>query len=205
MNRLAFSIAAGVIFVGFLVWLFIISIKPLPGQAALQESRNHVPEGSKVEYKFNPPTSGDHYPSWIKKGFYDEPRLDGNLVHSMEHGYVIIWYNCEKKVNVKLNLIGDVYAQVQMTEGTEGTPSAKLSDLPKAFSDGSCDSTKSQIRSIIQKSDHKVIAMPRINLDSPVVLTAWGRMEKLDSLNEDKIKAFINAFRDNGPEKTNEP
>ena len=47
--------------------------------------------------------------------------------------------------------------------------------------------------------------MPRVGLDSRVGLTAWGRMEKLSSLDQNKIKAFIEAFRDNGPEQTNEP
>lgn len=198
-----------VIFLAFLVWLFMISTKPLPGIEALQNSRNHIPEGSKTDFKFNPPTSGDHYPSWISKGFYDEPRHDGNLVHSMEHGYIIIWYDCEKKsmgYGVG-SIVGTAFAQsVPMTGGSEGTPSAKLSDMPKQFSDGSCDTTKNQIKTILNKFGmHKLIAMPRAGMDYPIILTAWGREEKLNLLDEGKIKEFIGAFRDNGPEKTNEP
>jgi len=50
-------------------------------------------------YNTNPPTSGRHYPDTLKAGFYDEgstnyPHPEGYLVHNLEHGYIIFWYNC---------------------------------------------------------------------------------------------------------------
>lgn len=202
-----------------LVWAYQASTKPLPGVAELQDDRTHVSEGSKVNYKFNPPTSGAHYPSWITKGFYLEPRPDGNLVHSLEHGYIIIWYDCEQNSKLKapasrpdeqsskLNLIQEVFAQgIQMTRGSEGSPSAKLKDLPKSFSDGSCDLLENSLKDILSKfGSHKLIAVPRVGMDSTLVLTAWGRMEKLTRVDQEKIKEFISSYRDNGPEQTNEP
>ena len=201
--------------IGLLVWLFTASTKPLPGEEAKQEGRDHVSEGSTVTYNFNPPTGGDHYASWIIKGFYNESRHDGNIVHSMEHGYIIFWYDCEKQLTVNsLQLIGNVYAHdeatgsaqpVGMTAGSEGTVHIKLADMPKAFSDGSCDTLKNQIKGYIGGDNHKLIAMPRVAMDKPLILTAWGRMLKLDSFDEPKIKEFVGAFRDNGPEHTVEP
>lgn len=59
---------------------------------------SHVPEGSDPNpYNSNPPTSGIHYPEDLKAGFYTENSYDypeGYLVHNLEHGYVIFWYNC---------------------------------------------------------------------------------------------------------------
>jgi hypothetical protein len=209
VNRKLIIIAASILIVaGLLAWLFKESTKPLPGQYLMQDGRDHKDEGSKIDYKFNPPTSGDHYASWISKGFYDEPRSDGNLVHSEEHGYIIIWYDCEKQATSYIpQLVGDVYAQAKtMTAGSEGSPSAKLSDMPKAFSDGSCDSLKQQIKDAINKfGPHKLIGVPRMGMDSRLVLTAWGRSENLGSFNEGKIKEFIDSFRDTGPERTVEP
>jgi hypothetical protein len=227
MKKIILIIAALVASLIFLIWLFIASNKPLPGISELQDGRNHIPEGSKTNYKFNPPTAGDHYPSWITKGFYDEPRPDGNLVHSLEHGYIVLWYDCENKVqsaegvvpsrlftyhfslknfSSQALLITSIHAQTMgMTTGSEGSPSAKLSDLPKAFSDGSCDNLKNQIKSILNQDQHKLIAVPRVGLDAPLILTAWGRAEKLTSVDTRKIKDFISAFRDNGPEHTDEP
>ncbi len=199
-------ILAVFIFVVILFWLYIESTKPLPGIRAMQDGRNHIDEGSKTSYKFNPPTSGDHYPSWIAKGVYTEPRSDGNLVHSMEHGYIIFWYDCDQKLTANSWQLADtVYAQQAMTAGAEGTPSAMLKDMPKAFSNGSCDNLKTKLKALYEKFGmHKLIVMPRVGMDSPLILTAWGRMEKLKIVDEGKIKAFINAFRDAGPEQTSE-
>lgn len=63
---------------------------------------NHFEEGADPgPYNSNPPTSGPHYASSMPAGFYDEtspetdrPYPEGYLVHRLEHGYVIFWYNC---------------------------------------------------------------------------------------------------------------
>ena len=45
-------------------------------------------------YNSDPPTSGPHYTQPAKADFYDEALPDEQPVHDLEHGYVIIWYNC---------------------------------------------------------------------------------------------------------------
>lgn len=214
-------ILAVLITLGVLVWAFIESTKPLPGVAELQPGRDHLPEGQPTPYKFNPPTSGNHYASWITKGFYDTPRADGYVVHSQEHGYIIFWYDCEKKLSeglipaafaadapastVSANPFTDLVNRT-MTGGSEGSPSASLTDLPAQFRDGSCESFKNQLKQLYNDfGQHKLIFMPRQGMDSPLILTAWGRAAKFTSLDKSKIKEFVNAFRDNGPEQTNEP
>ena len=57
------------------------------------EGRAHVDEGTPVEYDTRPPTSGPHYGRWADPGYYAEPVPAGNLVHSLEHGYVVIYYD----------------------------------------------------------------------------------------------------------------
>ncbi len=213
MNKWIIIGAAIFLFIALLVWLFIESSKPIPGIPVLQDGRKHLAESEKIDYKFNPPTSGDHYPSWITKGFYDTPRMDGNLVHSQEHGYIIFWYDCEKKVQSLLDFVKTVYGQessnsanIQMTSGSEGSASASLSQLPKSFSDGSCDGLKNQLKELYNKfGHHKLIVTPRERMDHVVILTAWGKMLKLNSLDQNQIKEFIDAYRDGGPEATNEP
>lgn len=206
-KKIGLILVAVALFAAILAWLFIESTKPLPGIKILQDGRNHIDGGTKTNYKSNPPTSGDHYTSWILKGVYTEPRADGNLVHSLEHGYIIMWYDCEVKLAASsLQFAETVYAQqTTMAEGQQGTPSAMLKDMPKSFSDGSCNNLKNKLESLYKKFGmHKLIVMPRAGMDSPIILTAWGRMEKLKSVDEGKIKEFINAFRDAGPESTSE-
>lgn len=65
----------------------------LMGQEIKEEGRNHVPEGTQITYNSNPPSSGSHYGITQHAGVYDKPPADGYLVHSLEHGAVILWYN----------------------------------------------------------------------------------------------------------------
>ena len=60
-------------------------------------SGKHVPEGQKVLYQDAPPTFGEHYPAPdpMERKLYtadDRPPLEV-LVHNLEHGYTILWYD----------------------------------------------------------------------------------------------------------------
>ncbi|MBS4015781.1 MAG: DUF3105 domain-containing protein, partial [Candidatus Latescibacteria bacterium] len=61
----------------------------------------HVEVGEPLTYPSNPPAGGRHYAQSLPAGFYDEDNLpnlpgdlEGYIVHSLEHGYIIFWYNC---------------------------------------------------------------------------------------------------------------
>jgi hypothetical protein len=70
---------------------------PPPGQSKPDLGREHVSQEkiAAFAYNSNPPTSGPHDPDWIKSGVYIEPQNEGKLIHSLEHGYVVISYNCQ--------------------------------------------------------------------------------------------------------------
>lgn len=60
-------------------------------------NQNHIEEGSATSYTTAPPTFGSHYPSpaAMDRKFYapaDRPEL-GTLVHNLEHGYTVLWYD----------------------------------------------------------------------------------------------------------------
>lgn len=83
--------------IGFLFWG---ATRPPAGEEMpAMADASHVPEGSDPgPYSSDPPSSGRHYPSELEAGFYEEnvyPYPAGYLVHNLEHGYVIIWYNCD--------------------------------------------------------------------------------------------------------------
>ena len=58
------------------------------------EGRTHIPCTSPATYLTEPPSSGNHYPIWANFQTYTTPVPWGNLVHSLEHGAVVIVYNC---------------------------------------------------------------------------------------------------------------
>lgn len=60
---------------------------------------NHVATGTKITYKDAPPAFGQHWPNYLTgseiRNFYspaDRPELE-RVVHSLEHGHTLIWYD----------------------------------------------------------------------------------------------------------------
>lgn len=83
--------------IGLMVWQ---GVKPAAGDSVpIMKSDPHLPTDSDPgQYNSDPPTSGLHYASEAEAGFYDENIYTypaGYLVHNLEHGYVIISYNCD--------------------------------------------------------------------------------------------------------------
>lgn len=84
---------------GYFGWLIL---RPQVGEPVPILSSGHVSEGEPLNATgADPPTSGDHYASPLPAQFYHEtdlaslpPNPDGYLIHNLEHGYVIFWYNC---------------------------------------------------------------------------------------------------------------
>ena len=69
------------------------------------EGRDHVSDGTKVEYRTNPPSSGSHYAKAAEWGVYDKPISDGQLIHNLEHGGVWISYKPSMPATPKEKLI----------------------------------------------------------------------------------------------------
>lgn len=55
--------------------------------------RDHVSPGTDLSFDRVPPTSGTHYTSTVQAGFYEETQPLGALVHSLEHGAVVVYYD----------------------------------------------------------------------------------------------------------------
>jgi len=57
------------------------------------EGRSHVP-AAEAQYSVNPPAGGNHDAVPSPAGFYDLANApsDAHLVHSLEHGFVVVWY-----------------------------------------------------------------------------------------------------------------
>ena len=64
------------------------------GESVPDEGRTHVAEGSAIVYQSNPPASGPHYPSPENWGIYSKTIVPGYWVHNLEHGGVVVLYDC---------------------------------------------------------------------------------------------------------------
>jgi hypothetical protein len=72
----------------------MVAIRPAEGLGTPMpdEGNTHVGDGEPITYKNYPPTSGTHYNSPSDAGFYDTAVPEGNFVHSLEHGYIVLYY-----------------------------------------------------------------------------------------------------------------
>ena len=90
-----------VVLLGFIFWTVV---RPAAGEdvPVMANAGDHVAIGANPgPFNSDPPTSGRHYGDEYEAGFYEEsgPEAqfeypEGFLVHNLEHGYVIFWYNC---------------------------------------------------------------------------------------------------------------
>ncbi len=69
------------------------------GESALARVRNmasagggHLNPGQTQVYESRIPTSGIHDRRWVKPGMYDTPQRPTQLVHAVEHGNIVIYY-----------------------------------------------------------------------------------------------------------------
>jgi hypothetical protein len=64
------------------------------GVLQTNEGQKHVPEGTPIQYVNNPPSSGDHFPSPKPWGVYEQTIAPGYWVHNLEHGGIVVLYDC---------------------------------------------------------------------------------------------------------------
>lgn len=64
-----------------------------PGELLPDEGNQHVPESTSPRYRTDPPTSGPHYDDPAPPGFYENPPRPGAVVHSLEHGNIVIYFD----------------------------------------------------------------------------------------------------------------
>ncbi|MCX6751211.1 MAG: DUF3105 domain-containing protein [Candidatus Nomurabacteria bacterium] len=83
--------------------------KPMMGEKIPDMGGEHVARGATHSaYNSNPPTSGPHWADVAGPGIKDEPIPDELVLHSMEHGAVVIWYK-EGLEQSRVNRIKEVF------------------------------------------------------------------------------------------------
>lgn len=220
-------VVAAVGILGILIYKANEPPKPLPGTAVKDLGRDHVSDIYGVKYASNPPTSGPHFVIWAKRGVYDRVLSDGYLIHSLEHGYIVMSYNCEK-LPKPVSLISQAYAHedddvsdngekksfeplmhMELPEDgsvaafTPTDPPAVEVALPESFSSASCKDLVKNLSTFLDSHD-RIVIVPRVDMDTPIALTAWGRIQKFDAFDREKMNEFIEAFHNKGPEQTME-
>jgi hypothetical protein len=79
------------------------TVTPVPN-----EGWSHVPEGTAVNYRANPPASGPHYPVWARYQEHTSAVARPYWVHDLEHGAIVFAYRPDAPAAV-VSALRDAY------------------------------------------------------------------------------------------------
>ena len=87
---------------------------PPVGQAIDEMPHTHVQPPSQITYNHSPPTSGCHYnlgygSAPVQSGAYNQVIAPEYWVHNLEHGYVVVLYNCPSGCTTQFQQLRDWY------------------------------------------------------------------------------------------------
>jgi hypothetical protein len=145
---------------------------PAPlGQSQPDMGNLHIPVGANQRYAYCPPASGPHYNNPgvdgpIPAKYYgpDEGIRPQNWIHNLEHGAVVVLYNCT------------------MINCSDTATMAALQALPVGFpSSPVCGIKAGVLAPVVARFD----TMPK-----PYVALVWNRLLYMDTLDRDAITKF---------------
>jgi len=131
----------------------------------------HELECSELSFTTNPPSGGNHYATWAAFQVYDTPVRPGFLVHALEHGAVVFWYNCPEGC-------GDEVDEVE----------AFIASLPV---DPLCASAT---------ADRRAVLVPYPELGSRWAASAWGFALTADCFDAAEFETFYGDHVGRAPE-----
>jgi hypothetical protein len=152
------------------------SATPLPngspgplGQAQPDMGNLHIPVGTSQHYAYCPPASGSHYFATdegpIPAKYYgpDEGTRPEGWIHNLEHGAIVILYNC------KMGACDD-------------TTLAALQAIPQGFPDSPiCGIKAGVLAPVIARFD---------DMPAPFAALVWDRLLYMNTLDVNEIKQF---------------
>ncbi|MFN8467901.1 MAG: DUF3105 domain-containing protein [Caldilineaceae bacterium] len=170
---IAGAAALFLLLVGLAVYSNIRQVIPIDGQESFNTQGNeHISNDTPNTFAYNstPPTSGPHYGSLAPWGVYSEPQSYEYLVHNLEDGGVVIYYQCPDGCADTVTALEKVVQPY-----LNGNRHVVLAPNDPSWVDASW------------QSQHK-------DMGALIALTAWGNLFKLDAVDEDRIRAFIDKY-----------
>jgi hypothetical protein len=144
----------------------VSSIETHPDEGAL-----HIACVDPTSYMTNPPSSGNHYSCWAAYQTYTAPIPWGNLVHSLEHGAIVMTYNCP--------------------DGCAADVAAMQAFIDRQPLDSNCGTTLGK---------NRLILMPDPDLDVRFAASAWDWTLKANCFDPAAYQRFYDDHYDHGRE-----
>jgi hypothetical protein len=126
--------------------------------------RTHIPAGQSYSYNSNPPTSGPHTSATATPGVHEEPVPKETAVHNLEHGQVVVWYNCNAPQPLNTDACNTL-----------------IQSLAAGVSDAN-------------NRGKRVVMTPYPAMDHRIALTAWQFLDAFDEFDAEHVRTFIDTF-----------
>lgn len=163
------------VLVGAVIYLNIQSTLPVGEEETLPTLGNtHIAQGSAspIAYNSTPPTSGPHYPGLAPWAVYQEPIRYEQLVHNMEDGGVVVYYQCPDGCPELVDqLDGLIRPYVESGRHVVMLPN----DPTWMGSEGS-------------------VTPLHQDMGARIALTAWQKIDKFDEFDAERIRSFIERY-----------
>ena len=177
--RIGLWVALAVAIAAIAGFFLFRSSQTMPGRSVAILGNAHINKGDQhAAYNTKPATSGPHWniggEAPANWGIYKAPLPDEVLIHNLEHGGIGIHYNCTDCPELAQEL--ESFYTTYTTD-----PAHRLPLYPTST---------------------KLIVAPYPDMPTRIALTAWGRIDAMDTWDAERALKFIEAYRDKGPEKT---
>ncbi len=167
----------GVLLVGTIIIVLVLLMggqpDPNAGVTLPNDGQTHVEQGTTCRtaqapcgadpYSSLPAASGPHWNGPAAWGAYESAQNETQLIHNLEHGGIVIWYDPESLTDAEIDQI-NTYVQGQVATGISGR--FKFVASPWGASE---------------------------DLGAAVAVTAWRHLLKLDAFDLDAVRAFADA------------
>jgi hypothetical protein len=166
------AVALFALLIGLVIFVNIQRSQPVAGEDELETLGNvHIPDDNIVTTVYNstPPTSGPHYGNIIEWGVYTQPIPYQLLLHNMEDGGVIIYYQCSDGCPDKVKTLTSIVNSYVDNGGR-----VVLAPNMPGWSNG--------------VTGHD-------DMNAEIALTAWNRILKMDEVDEERIRAFVQKYQ----------
>ena len=168
-----------------------VNSRPPVGEAIDEMPHNHVAPPARVTYNHDPPTSGCHYSlsgqAPVTRGVYTQQISAEHWVHNLEHGYIVVLYNCPSGCDADFQQLRQWYDKEQSKPDTglvqyaQANPSANF------------------------KPYAKIVVLPWPSMQPRFAAVSWDYYDPMTKLDVNELNRFYDNHFGHAPEGPTTP
>jgi hypothetical protein len=159
--------------IGLVIYADIQRSIPVAGQETFTlQGNQHISADAPNSFTYNsiPPSSGPHYENIVDWGIWAQPQPYEFLLHNLEDGGVVIYYQCPEGCPDTVKALEEVVQPYL-------NANRRLILVPN-------DPTWRDSAGVLRHND----------MGATIAATAWGKVLKLDTVDTAKLQTFVDKY-----------